>query len=360
MRITFVLPAANLSGGIRVVAIHAERLQKRGHQVFVVSTPPPQPTLTRKVKSFLRGRGWPTTPKREASHFDNLDMDHRVIERYRPVIAADVPNADVVVATWWETAEWVWRLPPSKGAKVHFIQDYEVWAHPAERVDAVWRLPTTKIVISKWLADLALERFGDRNATLVPNSVDCEQFHAPPRGKQSIPTVGLMYVTIKHKGLDTSLAAFRLAARQAPGLRLMAFGLEQQHPDLQLPINSQYVMNPEQHKIRDIYASCDAWLFGSRMEGFGLPILEAMACRTPVIGTPAGAAPELLDQGGGILVKHEDPQTMADAIIRIAQMSEPQWQTMSTAAHNTASRHSWEKATDLFERALENASKRTP
>jgi len=44
-----------------------------------------------------------------------------------------------------------------------------------------------------------------------------------------------------------------------------------------------------------------------------LPILEAMACRTPVIGTPAGPAPELLGAGGGILVRPEDPADMAMA-----------------------------------------------
>ncbi|HEY9598179.1 MAG TPA: glycosyltransferase family 1 protein, partial [Cyanophyceae cyanobacterium] len=39
MKITFVLPFAGLSGGIRVVAIYAERLRKRGHDVLVVSLP---------------------------------------------------------------------------------------------------------------------------------------------------------------------------------------------------------------------------------------------------------------------------------------------------------------------------------
>ena len=39
MRITFVLPEANLSGGVRVVATYAELLKKRGHEVVVVSVP---------------------------------------------------------------------------------------------------------------------------------------------------------------------------------------------------------------------------------------------------------------------------------------------------------------------------------
>ncbi|MGC8714943.1 MAG: glycosyltransferase [Leptodesmis sp.] len=53
--------------------------------------------------------------------------------------------------------------------------------------------------------------------------------------------------------------------------------------------------------MRDYYSACDAWLFPSRYEAVGLPILEAMACRTPVIGTPAGIAPEMLSDGAGIL-----------------------------------------------------------
>jgi glycosyltransferase involved in cell wall biosynthesis len=94
------------------------------------------------------------------------------------------------------------------------------------------------------------------------------------------------------------------------------------------------------------------WLWSSRSEGFGLPILEAMACRTPVIATPAGAAPELLSGGGGFLVKPEDPEDMARAIERVSRMKDPQWLPLSEAAYRTATKFTWDQATDLFEAAL--------
>jgi glycosyltransferase involved in cell wall biosynthesis len=110
--------------------------------------------------------------------------------------------------------------------------------------------------------------------------------------------------------------------------------------------------------LRDIYARCDAWLFGSRMEGFGLPILEAMACRTPVIATPAGAAPELLSGGGGVLVPAEDPRAMARAILRVCSLSPLRWRRLSDAALTTAASYSWEGAAERFEKALEHALQR--
>ena len=60
-------------------------------------------------------------------------------------------------------------------------------------------------------------------------------------------------------------------------------------------------------------------------EGYGLPVLE-MACRTPVIGTPAGArAPELIAKGGGILVPPEGHAPMADAIVRFVRLPDAEW-----------------------------------
>jgi len=353
VKITFVLPHAGLAGGIRVVAIYAERLQKRGHEVFVVSLPTAPISPLQQVKSLLKGKGWLSYNK--ASHFDGLDVPHRVIERIRPVMNDDVPDADVVVATWWETAEWVANLSKAKGAKAYFIQHYEVFeGMPKERVEATWSLPMHKITISQWLVDLAGEQYGDHNISLVPNSVGTEQFYAPPRGKQSTPTVGMLYSPISWKGCDISLKAFSLAAQKIPNLRLVTFG-ETLSPDLPLPPGTEYAYGPNQSSLKNFYAKCDAWLFGSRTEGFGLPILEAMACRTPVIGTPAGAAPELLTDGAGILVKPEDPEDMARAIEQICKLPDAEWRKMSDAAYSTATQYTWDDAVKLFESALHTA-----
>jgi glycosyltransferase involved in cell wall biosynthesis len=74
-----------------------------------------------------------------------------------------------------------------------------------------------------------------------------------------------------------------------------------------------------------------------------------------VIGTPAGAAPELIRQGGGQLVPPEDPVAIAEAIVNLCSQPGDQWQALSAAAYQTASRYSWEDATTLFEAALEVA-----
>ena len=58
------------------------------------------------------------------SHFDYVGVPVHVLDRYRPVMDCDVPDGDVVIATWWETAEWVVELSSRKGAKAYFIQHY--------------------------------------------------------------------------------------------------------------------------------------------------------------------------------------------------------------------------------------------
>ncbi len=356
MKITFVLPTLCLTGGIRVVSIFAERLRKRGHEVFVISVPHDQPSLRQQVKSLLRGRGWISTPENDPIFFDNLGVENKIIDRHRPVEDKDVPDADVIVATWWETAEWVAKLSPSKGAKAYFLQHHEVFEYlPQDRVEATWMLPMHKITISQWLVDLARTKYGDRQVSLAPPSVDTKQFYASLRHKQSVPTIGIMYSTIYWKGTDIALKAFSLAAANIPNLRLVAFGSEAPSPELPLPANAEYVIQPDQDKIKDYYSKCDAWLLASRSEGFGLPIIEAMACRTPVISTPAGAAPEILSGGSGILVRPEDPQEMAKAIEYICQLPNAKWQAMSEAAYAKVNNYTWEDATDHFEAGLKVA-----
>jgi glycosyltransferase involved in cell wall biosynthesis len=352
MRVTFVLPGVGLYGGIRVLAIYADRLRRRGHEVTVVSLPPARSSILSKVKSLLRGRGWPTD--QEPSHFDGIDVPLHVLDTVRPVVDDDLPNADIVLATLWRTASWVAALSPSKGAKAFFLQGYET--SPGEEdleMDAAWRLPLHKIVISRWLADLARDRFGDSNVHLVPNSVDRNQFHAPVRGKQATPTVGMLYQTLHLKGVDVSLAALERVRRQMGELRVVAFGSKRVSTELPLPDWVEYHYRPPQHEIPLLYGKCDVWLCGSRREGFHLPPLEAMACRCPVISTRVGGPLDTVKEGvNGFLVDVEDSAGLAEALIRVLMLPEADWRQMSDAALATAARYTWDDATDLLESAL--------
>ena len=352
MKITFVLPHAGLAGGIRVVAIYADRLQKRGHEVFVVSQPLAKPSLKQRLRQWLRGKKSAV----QTSHFDGLAVPHQVLETCRPVGDRDLPDGDIVIATWWGTAEWVAALSPNKGAKVYFVQHHEIHPYfPVERVRATYRLPLHKIVIAEWLKTVMAEEYGDSQVSIVPNSVDLELFTAPHRSRQAAPTVGFMYSTKAWKGTDLAIQGWQLAQKQLPNLQGIAFGSEPVSNDLPLPEGITYHYKAPQTTLKEVYGRCDAWLFTSRVEGFGLPILEAMACRTPVIGTPAGAAPELIRQGGGQLVPPEDPVAIAEAMVNLCTQPLDQWQALSAAAYQTASRYSWEDATTLFEAALEVA-----
>ncbi|HZN67154.1 MAG TPA: glycosyltransferase family 4 protein [Tepidisphaeraceae bacterium] len=352
MKVTFVLAQADLSGGVRVVSIYADRLKRRGHDVSIVVRPHRQPTLRETFKR-LAGRALPSAARAGPTHLDDLDVEVNYVDSFRPITGTDVPDADVVVATWWETAEWVENFPESKGAKAYFIQHYEVHAgQPIARVERTWRLPMHKITISQWLVNLARDKFNDPVVSLVPNAVDLEQFHAGPRGKQTVPTVGVMYSVVPFKGCEVSLKAVDLASRVIPKLRLVSFGYRDPSPELPLPPGARFVKQPPQDELKDIYSQCDAWLFSSRSEGFGLPLLEAMACRTPVIATPAGAAQEVCAGGGGILVPRDDAAHMARAIEKIVGMPDADWRQMSDRAYATVSGYNWDEATDRFEAAL--------
>ncbi|MEO6863218.1 MAG: glycosyltransferase family 4 protein, partial [Microcoleus sp.] len=322
-----------------------------------------------QLRSVVRGRGWEPAPVKKWCYFDNVnDLESRVIETNRPVTDSDVPDADIIIATWWETAEWVSKLSPSKGAKVYFLQHYEAFDYtPKERVDATWRLPMHKIAVAKWLENKARDEFGNLSVSLVPPTVDTTQFYDPlsrsgqRRGKQSVPTVGMYYSITPWKGCALVIKAFKLVAERIPNLRLVAFGSgEPPAPHLPLPEGTEYEILPSQDQLKELYSKCDAWLFASKTEGFGLPILEAMACGTPVIGTPAGAAPELLAGGGGILVKPEDPEDMAKAIEQICQLSDAEWRAMSETALETVIYYTWKDSTDLFEAALYTAREGQP
>lgn len=367
MRISILTPPDDLSGGLRVVAIYASELQARGHEVLLVSNRHARPTWREQLRALKHGR-WralqcETRARCEPGHLAASGVPRHVLERPRAIMAADVPDGDVVIATWWETARWMQALPPTKGRKVHLLQGYEIWWGGSEartQVQAVLRQPNLKIAISSGLKHDIEQDLGDLAIHVVNNAVDAARFDAPVRERGTPPTVGFIYAPDLIKGPDRCYRVIERLRRQLPALRVLAFGAQAPTPELPLPPDTEFHLRPAQALIPALYARCDAWLFASRVDSFGLPLLEAMACRTPVVAVPVGAAPELLGGGAGVLVEMpgEDalPDAMADALYRLLSQPAPAWQIMSQCAHQRAHAYTWSDAADRLEALLGHAN----
>ena len=282
----------------------------------------------------------------EVADLDGSGVDHQILERWRPVTDKDVPDGDIVIATWWQTAEWVNALSGSKGAKVYFIQHHEVFPHlPVARCHATYRMPLHKIVIARWLKEVMNTQYGDIVVDVVPNSVDRVQFFAPPRPKQAVATVGFLYSPVPFKGLATTLAALQIVRERFPDLRIVSFGTQSPTIDLALPERRATFFSPAQDQIRDLYARCDVWITASRSEGFNLPALEAMACRTPVVATRTGWPEEAVKTGAnGVLIDIDDVIGLAEGVKWVLSRGDDDWRQLSSNAHATASAGSWEES----------------
>ncbi|WP_084462223.1 glycosyltransferase family 4 protein [Bradyrhizobium sp. WSM1417] len=356
MRVTFVLPTVEFSGGIRVVSVYARELMKMGHRVCLVSPPPKRRSFWSRLIGDKHGES-----EQARSFLDDEIFDHRVIDRWRPIRDEDVPDSDVVIATWWETAEWVNALSRSKGAKVYFIQHHEVFPYlPVNRCRATYRFPMHKIVIARWLKETMSAEYGDNSADLIPNSVDRSQFFAAPRGKQSVATVGALYSVAPFKGFDLTLRAVAQVRERVPHLRFCVFGSAYPVERLALPSYTEFLHLPSQDDIRRLYSRCDVWVTASRTEGFNLPAMEAMSCATPVVSTRTGWPEEaIVSKWNGILVDVEDVEGLTRGIEWVLSCDESAWMTMSRNAQQTAGEGSWEKSARLFESALMRAIMRS-
>ena len=94
--------------------------------------------------------------------------------------------------------------------------------------------------------------------------------------------------------------------------------------------------------LRLLYSHADLFVFPSRYEGFGLPVLEAMACGTPVIASDTTALPEVAGDAA-ILVNPEDPAELAQAMVRVLEDSNLR-QALRTRGFERARLFSWERA----------------
>jgi len=108
----------------------------------------------------------------------------------------------------------------------------------------------------------------------------------------------------------------------------------------------------DREDVYTLMSGADALVFPSRFEGFGLPILEAMQCNTPVIASNCASIPEVAGEAARLLAP-DDPGAWADAITSLVDDSEERARLVA-AGRSNLSRFSWtrcaEETAAIFER----------
>jgi alpha-1,3-rhamnosyl/mannosyltransferase len=166
--------------------------------------------------------------------------------------------------------------------------------------------------------------------TVIPLGVD-EDFRpiGPPfnRSRYGVPpgpyllTVGTLR---QRKDPETSIRALSILVREGRDLKLVLAGKQQMDPSelqtiarragvLERVIFLGYVPRED---LPDLYRDAAAFVLPSRLEGFGLPLVEAMATGTPAVAAEAGSIPEVLGDGGS-LFPPGDHERLAVVLARV-------------------------------------------
>ena len=101
------------------------------------------------------------------------------------------------------------------------------------------------------------------------------------------------------------------------------------------------------------YSAADVVALPSRVEPFGLPTIEALACGAPVVGSDLDGFREILRPAqDGLLVKAEDSQALANALSTV--LSDPAWRTPRRIAERAAraEEFSWDRTARIVEEFL--------
>jgi glycosyltransferase involved in cell wall biosynthesis len=110
---------------------------------------------------------------------------------------------------------------------------------------------------------------------------------------------------------------------------------------------------PEE-ELASLYGAADLFVLPTvAYEGFGMATVEALACGTPVVGTPVGATPELLRPlEGGLVAASATPGDLAAAI----EFGLARSDLKRRCAEYARERFSWDRVGDDWERAVTQAN----
>lgn len=132
----------------------------------------------------------------------------------------------------------------------------------------------------------------------------------------------------KYKGLDYLLEAIKSVKQEIPDIKLIVGGkgnlldyYKKQAHNLGIENNIEFKGYVSDDKLVEYYNKCEVFILpsiDSTQEGFGIVLLEALACGTPVITTNiVGMAKEIKYNNSGIVIDPKNSQLLAQSIVKV-------------------------------------------
>ena len=355
-RITFLLPTAGREpvGGFKVVYEYANGLSRRDYRVTVVHPA----TFLRDVPLIKRAVKW----RRYLQHLLTRSyrpngwfrLDPEVQTLWIPSLNERfIPEAEVVVATGWQTAEWVLSYRLNRGRKAYLIQDYEHFMTADESIkktmEATFLGGMFNISISPAVTDM-LQAIGAPVATYIPNGIDFGIYRlefAMDDPRRSL--IGLPARPESFKGTADAIEALKIVRRKMGDLNTWAFGNRRLS---YLPEWIQRYERPSDEQLRFLYNRSQIFVTASHYEGWGLTGSEAMACGAVLVSTQhGGVRAYAVHEETALLSPTHDPEALAANIVRLI-LDKAFRLRLAYAGHTHIQQYTWKRAVDGLESAI--------
>lgn len=358
LRVTFVLPgrAPEHSGGIKVVYEYANRLAKRGHRITLVHPAylMQGSRVLRKAKgalSFLLGV-WRLRQWRPDAWF-SIDQGAKML--WVPNLSSRwIPDADAVVASAWQTAEWVQAYGSEKGVKLYLIHDYEHYmvADPIirRRMAATYAAGMYNIVTSPAGVEM-LKSCGAPVGIYIPNGLNLDIYgRETDISDKSRVSIGFPTRPEVFKGSVDAVCAIEIVRSKcgaSPGV--WSFG--RRHLGF-IPDWVRFYKRPSDEMLCRLYNKSMIFVLPSHYEGWGLSGSEAMACGAALVSTDNGGVQAYAKHGATALLSPiKDPAALADNILKLIHDSELRIK-IATQGYSSIQQFTWDRSVNAFEKWL--------